>query len=377
MLVSFLVHLSVGLVITYTGLVEYFGPDALAYDEKAAQVLANWRGDGIEADLAKGKEGFFYLLAGLYSIFGRHLFIGLMANAGFAAALIPVTALATRRLFGEAEARWAPFLVTITPAFLIWPSQLLREAPILLLLAAAGTAAVILTERLHLLPAAVLVASLLLLYSFRSTVALVVSAPLMVGVALGFRSRQSATEEKSSPVALIGVVTLASLLVVVGVRVAGEFELSDLQRFRSMTRLEAGSAIEDGDVGTVDGLLRTLPAGILRVLVGPFPWEVEPRQVLGLLDAIAMWGLIACLWIGTRRGWHQAGARLLPLLLPAGALLVVLAVTVGNYGLLLRERTQMLVLLTPLFALGIETVARPAVAAGPESSSLTPTIKQG
>ena len=358
-LISFVLHLLVGVFITHTNLLSYFGPDAMSYHEGAIGLTREWHGSVMNVSLSSGKEGFYYLLAGLYWAFGAYPISGLVVNAGCAAALIPVSSLTTFRLFGEKSARWVAALLTLTPSFLIWPSQLLREAPILLLIAVAAASAVALTTNPRFKHIGGLIAALLVLFTFRSSVAMLMTAGLLVGIAFGLRRLWIGL---SLQVAVLGIMVILIAGVGLGYsgfKLASRVDLGDVEAFRSATAEGAGSAFAAGDVSSPAGAAATLPIGIGRVLLGPFPWEIGLRQVPALVDGLVMWALFVPLLIGIRRGWTLCGRRLLPLLIPGALLSALLAVVIGNYGLLLRERTQVLILLVPLIAHGLERAVGP------------------
>jgi hypothetical protein len=61
-------------------------------------------------------------------------------------------------------------------------------------------------------------------------------------------------------------------------------------------------------------------------------------------------------------------------MMPALTTSILLALAVGNFGLLLRERTQVFVLLLPLFCLGLAMrtgAAAEGVESGPDESRVT------
>ena len=355
-LVSFGIHLLVGSLITHTDLVRYFGPDALDYHAEAFSLTKEWRGSGTEVDISTGKEGFYYLLAGAYWLLGPHPIAGLVINAACAAALIPVTFVMTTRLFGAAAARWVPALLTITPAFLVWPSQLLRESPILLLIALAGASAVSLTARLRALPIATLVTALILLFSFRSSVAALMAGGLLVGIGLGLRRLWIGLSLQAVVLAVLAILVVGFGLGYTGFQLASQTDLQDVQVFRAATARDTGSSFGAAEFSSIGAAAATMPIGLARVVLGPLPWEIGLRQAPALLDGIVMWALFVPLVIGIREGWRRRGRTLLPLFFPAVLLAALLAVVIGNYGLLLRERTQAMVLLVPFFALGLERV---------------------
>ena len=79
-LVAFGAHLLFGLAVSSGAWsVQFFGGDAITYHGGATQILSHWTSAGVMPNLPSGREGFYYLLAGLYWILGPH------ADSGFGA----------------------------------------------------------------------------------------------------------------------------------------------------------------------------------------------------------------------------------------------------------------------------------------------------
>ena len=67
---TFVFHVAAGLVVwNVASLTKYLGPDALSYQANATAILQHWTsGTLLPSSLAAGKNGFSYMLAGLYRI---------------------------------------------------------------------------------------------------------------------------------------------------------------------------------------------------------------------------------------------------------------------------------------------------------------------
>ena len=99
---------------------------------------------------------------------------------------------------------------------------------------------------------------------------------------------------------------------------------------------------------------RNLPA----TFIGPFPWQLHSdMQLLALPDVLVLWVLLPSLWRGLRRAGRLVGRAMLLLLIPAFATQLMLTVVVGDFGTMLRERPQVLILLVPFVALGLKREA--------------------
>lgn len=98
--------------------------------------------------------------------------------------------------------------------------------------------------------------------------------------------------------------------------------------------------------GGILGTLRDLPGASF----GPFPWEALQQPLSLALDGMTFL-LLALLTIpALRQRSSRRGA--LALLLPAVAILFVVAATFGNYGFVVRQRSQAAPFLVPIAAAG-------------------------
>jgi hypothetical protein len=354
---SFVAHLTVGLLILQSdAAIEAFGGDAVTYDLGARTIVDHWHGRVVSdlTFLPPGKEGFFYGLAALYWLLGPYPIAGIAVNAVLAAAVVPLVHDTTRRLFGLDAARRAVVLYTLLPGFLIWTSQLLREAAVVFLLATAANAAVRLTARATPAGLAGLVGALAVLFTMRANVALLASAGFAAGVALGRRRVAAGAVTAGVTVLLVVLLVPVAGFGERGFEVTADADLEQLDRARSdlATMAESGIA-PDVDVRTPGAAMRFLPMGVAAFSFGPFPWTASNlRQLAGVLEALTLWAITPLLV----RGWHRArdviGRRRLVLGIPAALLVVALSLLVGNYGTVVRERLQVTVLLLPFVAHG-------------------------
>ncbi|MEY2448332.1 MAG: hypothetical protein QOH79_1808 [Acidimicrobiaceae bacterium] len=353
----FAVRVLVSLIIAALPAVrDTFGPDAVTYHHGAINILHHWDAGApiTGAPIAAGKEGFFYLLAGLYYVFGTYQVSGLIVNAALSAALLPVIHDTTRRLFGPAAAKAAVVMVAVLPCFLVWTSQLLREAPVIFLLAAAANAATRLTQRTT--PGAYLLlgGSLTLLFTLRANVALVAAAGFVLGIAFG---RSHLLPGVATGAATLGFVVV--IVVAAGVGYAG-FQAAtgaDLEQV-SAARKDLSTGVSSGyaptqDVSTTQKAITFLPIALPSFALGPFPWQARnATQIGGVLEAMSLWFLLPSLVRGLRWAKLVALRRWQALALPALLLATSLSLLIGNFGAVVRERLQATVLLVPIAAYG-------------------------
>jgi hypothetical protein len=361
---SFVLHLVIGgLLLTSRRTVDFLAKDALFYADHA-KLLFEHGASGIPRTLALSSEkaGFSYMLAGLFWLFGPYPIVGVVANALFAAAMVPIMSDLTRRLFGAQASRRVPILAVGLPGFILWPSMLLRESGILVLLSAVANCSVRMTQRYHLVAAGLLALAFQLLLTFRGYVALAVLGGTLLGVALARRRR------------LVGLAAGLSLTAVLVILVVGtgvglgayrnttkwDLNLAQLQVARTDMAETADSRFDPhARVSTLGEALVYLPRGLPQFLFGPFPWQIRARRQIPLLgDSVAWLAMAPFAVLGLQRGLRLQGRRLLPLLGPALAVTGILSLLSGNFGFVVRERPQVAVFLVPIVALGIDAALR-------------------
>lgn len=354
---AFFAHVLIGILIGQSAnFAHSLGSDATTYDSGARMIVDHWRqASSPLPPMSAGKEGFYYTLGALYWAFGPFQLAGLALNAFFAAALVPLLFDLTRRLFGDDAGWWAVVVVTLQPGLLVWPSQLLREAGVLFFLVVALSCANRLATRASFSGALLLAIDVGLFLTFRADVALIVAVGLAVGLTLGRRQVVGGFLIATTVLAMGVVLVVAVGLGRAGYRSSTTQTLSQVSAARTDLATTAASGFDrTANVSTPGRALKYLPKGLPSFLWGPFPWQVRnvPQLFVGL-DALTVMALTPSIWRGWRRARLSIGRRRLLLVLPAGALAVALALLIGNYGTVVRERLQILVLLVPLAAAGI------------------------
>jgi 4-amino-4-deoxy-L-arabinose transferase-like glycosyltransferase len=376
-LAAFAAHLFFSLAVSSTSAsLRFFGGDATTYHQTASQLVTHWNGLGAMPKLPSGKEGFYYLLGGLYWLFGAHQTAGLAMNAAFSAALIPVVTDSTRRLYGAASARYVAPLLLLLPGLFVWTSQLLKEAPILFFIALAVNCVVRLTDRLTIGRMVLFAVAVALLLSFRGHVGFFVAAGLFGGVILGRRQLVSGAAAGVVVLLMLGVVVLAGGVGESGYQTVTTASFTQANNTRQGLAAGAGSSFGEGvDISTSSHALSYLPVGLVNFFLGPFPWEVAgARQVVALPDTLVWWWLLPSLWAGYGASRRLMGRRTLLLILPALITSVILALVISNFGTVVREREQIVVVLAPLIALGLATKAADREARSAAAAALMPGV---
>lgn len=356
-LISFASHLLFGLAATNISrdVRYYLGTDGISYDLVARAIVRHWEAGLPFPFVPSGKEGFYYLLAGLYWLFGTHTAAGLAVNATLAAGLVPLVSDLTHRLFGSAAARYAAPLVVVFPGLFLWTSQLMREAGMLFLLAVALNCSVRLVERASPAPLMVLTAALVLAFTFRAWVALILAAGLLVGIALGHSQIATGLATGLGASVVVASVMLASGLGYSGYKEATGVDLKQANVVRKDAAVSAQTGFEaEVDISSTPSALRYLPFGIVSFVFGPFPWQIRgTRQLPFIPDMVVWWALLPSLWRGVRAAGRLVGRRTLLMVLPAIGTTLFMSLALGNFGVIARERLQVVVLVVPLIALGL------------------------
>lgn len=369
-MVAFAAHLAVALIVTYTpALTGYLGGDASTYHYLAVQLLHHWTGGVAAPKLPAGKEGFYYVLAGLYWALGAHMTAGLAINATAAAALVPIVTDTTRRAFGDASARYVAPLVVLLPGVFLWTSQLLKEAGVLLFIAVAANCAGRIVDRVSFGALMGLAGAVALLFTFRGWVALMVLGGLLLAVTLGRRQLTSGLGTGLTVAALVSVLVLGFGFGASGYKAAVGTNLEQANAVRQDLATSSSGYAADADISTPTRALSFLPSGLLALGFGPFPWQIGGlRQLPALVDVSAWWLLLPSLWRGMTAARRRLGRGWLVFVLPAATTSVLLALAIGNFGTVVRERMQIVVLMVPLIALGLAQRAA-SRQAGPDGTS--------
>lgn len=331
-----------------------WAPDAMLYDRVGDDLAgAMFRGEVGRLQITSGKEGFPYVLAVIYGLFGHHPSIGLLMNVLFCALLVPILAATARRLGGDVSA--CAWLAGCYPPLLLWGSVLLREASAWVLIACVVFALAGITSRHRHAASAwdwpILVLSLGLFTAVRGTAAVLLAAGAVLTVLWSARQKFWAVV-----VGVLGVILAGPLLSSTYGRVAGRYDLQRINTIRGSLSREARSSFSVGDVSSVTGMVQAIPVSTLRGFLGPFPWEWVRVGPFAMVEGLFWFVLLALAVHGWRRsGWDRS---FIALAAPAASIIVVLAFASGNYGTLLRLREQGAVCLIPLAAMGLMHLRR-------------------
>ncbi|HVF56467.1 MAG TPA: glycosyltransferase family 39 protein [Pyrinomonadaceae bacterium] len=360
---ALLIRMAVGTAIYYLNLQEFFGGDALTYDQLGYLLMKVWTGElspvtfktQIGPFLARN-WGMIYVVAGIYSALGRNMLAVQFFNAVLGAATAPIIYLCARHIFQNSRvARIATFSVAFYPSLVLWSSQGLKDGPIVFLLALVMLATLKLGERFDAKFLVILVGAFFSIMTLRFYIFYMTAAAVAGAFIVGMRPLTSTSLFRQ----ILLIISLGLALTYLGVlRTAGtQLEYyGDLERLQisrnDLTRAQSGFG-SDVDVSTTEGALKVIPVGMTYLLFAPFPWQLGSlRQSITLPEMIVWWASFPLLVIGV---WFTLKYRLrqsLPILIFTAMLTLAYSIFQGNVGTAYRQRSQLLVFYFIFVAVG-------------------------
>ncbi|MDQ1611726.1 MAG: hypothetical protein QOG00_1657 [Pyrinomonadaceae bacterium] len=352
-----LVRMAVGSVIFSFELQSFFGGDALTYDILGWDVLLYLRG---QADLVVTDDtvvwGMPYLVAAIYAIVGRNVLAVQFFNAICGAAAAVVVYICAQHIFQNVRvARVAALLVAFYPSLILWSSQALKDAPIVLLLAVAIMATLKLGEQLSIKYGVLLAGALLGLLSLRFYIFYMVAAAITGAFVIGMKRVTTQTFGRQFVVmAALGLtLTYVGVLRTASAQLGAYGNLETMQRSRQDLATAQSAFGQDVDVSTTSGALSVIPLGMIYLLFAPFPWQMANlRQSITLPEMMLWWGSFPLLVLG---GWFTLKYRLrqaLPIILFTTMLTLAYSIFQGNVGTAYRQRSQLLIFYFIFVAVG-------------------------
>jgi 4-amino-4-deoxy-L-arabinose transferase-like glycosyltransferase len=355
-----------GLVVHAFDLRIFFGGDANTYDFRGSVLLAQWFGGSRFIDpetqfylrtLGPG-WGMYYVVAAIYSVFGRNILAAQSFCAVIGAATAPMVYFCSLKVFQNSRvARTAALLVAFFPSFIIWSGQLLKDGLIIFLLVLAITMVLQLQEKFNFTAVLFLLLSLAGILTLRFYIFYMVAVAIGGSFVIGLTSSAQAMIRNTIVIVLVaigftyfGVIRNAtSQLEIYG-------NVDQLKRSRQdlVTSAESGFG-EDVDVTTTAGAISTVPMGLAYLMFAPFPWEMANiRQSITLPEVLVWWAMIPVmiwgLWWAIRHRLRPA----FPMLIFSLLLSLAYSIFQGNVGTAYRQRTQIQVFLFIFIAVGIQ-----------------------
>jgi hypothetical protein len=336
--------------------------DDRSYDRIAWQLAQSWRGIGPGVDPREHylQTAYTYTEAALYFVIGHHPLAMKLLNCLFGAVVAGFVYLMARRLFGERAGMLAGVAAAFFPSTFLWSLTNLKETMFLF-----GVALLLwlLTELLFTgrwLLIVPLLAAFALVGGVRLYVQVMLAGVIPVAVALQERARlpQKWAQAVVLAVGCAVLVWASGGLVLLGM---------SPQRFnlqRECAAIGANSAFvptvtaeqlpdlqrgcvppgtETADAQPMAGrplgeMIAWLPTGLTYVLAAPFPWTADRMIEQVTIPEMLLWyAAVVLAFVGLARHWRiwQQYAHLLGYI---GGIVLLLALTQGNLGTLVRHR---------------------------------------
>ena len=344
---------------------DFFGGDAITYDQVGFAQLLAWGGDKYQASQVSsfvgitGASGWgmVYLVAVIYGLIGRNMLAVQLVNSVLGAVTAVIIFLCAQHVFNNARvAKLAAMAVAFYPSLVLWSSQGLKDGPIVFFLALSILATLKLSERMSLKYVGVLLCSLVAVLSLRFYLFYMLSVAIGGSIAIGMKSLTPTTFFRQ----LVVIVVLGLGLTYFGITRYANIQFETFGSLESVqrSRLDAARSAESGfgkdvDVSTTAGALSVIPVGLLYLLFAPFPWQlVSLRQSLTLPEMIIWWVSFPMLVLGL---WFSIKYRLRmisPILIFTVMLSLAYSVFQGNVGNAYRQRAQLLVFYFIFVAVG-------------------------
>jgi len=364
-LAGLLLRVLIGTVIFVFNWQDFFGGDAWTYDFFGAAQLSAWGGDKYSANqvigfVGKGEGsgwGMVYFVAGIYGFAGRNMLAVQLVNAVIGAVTAPVIFLCALEVYENTRvARLAAFAVAFYPSLVLWSSQGLKDAPIVLLLALSILATLKLGKKISAKWLAILVGSLFCLLSMRFYVFYMMVVAVAGAFLIGMRTMNAQSFLRQFVVIIVMGLALTYMGVTryANVQLDAYANMDALQRSRQDAAKSAKSGFSrDVDVSTTGGALTTIPTGLLYLLFAPFPWQLASlRQSITLPEMVIWWAsfplLVLGLWFSIKYRLRQIS----PILVFSVMLSLAYSVFQGNVGTAYRQRAQLLVFYFIFVAVG-------------------------
>lgn len=256
---------------------------------------------------------------------------------------------AFRRAVPDGDTRRYGYLVLFLPSMLFWPSSIGKEALMVLCIGIASYgASQILGESVRLTGVLTFLTGVTGLLFVRPHMAVIAIVSLLVASAVGTLSGFKRGRSKMLAVRVIALVALigAASIAVTQVSLLFSDGASDEVGVESvLTKAQGQTSTGNSQFDPIAvATPLDLPAAIVTVLFRPFPWEV--RNVAGVISALEGLLLLGLVVTGRRRllSWLRTVPKR-PYLVYAVVFALVFVVAfsyIGNFGILARQRVQMM-----------------------------------
>lgn len=362
-LLALCLRMSLGIVIDFFGLLNFFGGDSFNYDEAAYKLVQYWfepadslaDSSKVETIVNPPNWGIIYLTAFIYSVCGRSLFIAQSFCCVVGAAVSPMIYFCANQLYDNKRvARASALFIACFPTFIVWSAQLLKDGPILFLIVLTISMVMVLQKRFSLPATICLIFSLSAILCIRFYIFYMIAASVFLGVIIGTNFTFNSLVKR---VIAITILSLGLIYIGVSQTAVTNLETFDMERLQSGRQYSARNFNsgfgQDFDVSTLEGAVSAFPIGLAYLIFAPFPWEVNNfRQLVTLPEMLIWWCLLPLLVKGI---WFTLKTRLrrsIPVIVFILTLTVSYALLQSNVGTAYRHRTQIQVFLYMFIAVG-------------------------
>ena len=316
---------------------------ALAYVSSADRIAASGLSStdyASPAVMVDGKSGYVLFLATVTFLLGGGPYVAIAMNAVAIMWLLIICA-RTADSLGSCHPHRASFAVALFPGLLLWGSPPLREAAVVLCIGIIVDASVQLSARARLGGAWMrLVGASLALLVLRGSLGVVVPVAALLSIFIA--------EKEKSRVAVVplGLTAIAAVWAIAPSIVSSTLSRTDptivAVSLEELSRSSSGFTQSSGPIGRI--------AAVARVLLGPFPWELGSAGISSLEAPVWIAATILAISRVRSHGRQVAVPALIGL-----SIALAIAISVGNYGTLLRMRLMIIPCLAVLLSLGSRT----------------------
>src|SRR5215213_9114891 len=362
-LVAVMARIIIGTIIFAGHMEDFFGGDANTYDIFGQSLMLTWHGNDYHAakyasfvQSGASAWGMLYVVASVYEVIGPNKLAIQFLNASVGAATAVVVFYTAQTLFSNQRvSKLAALLVAFFPSLILWSSQALKDALIILALSLSILATLRLMEKITAGYVLILITSLLALLSLRFYIFYMMTAAIAGSFIMGMKSLNAqGFVQRFLAVAAIGLAfTWFGVLQSAGNQFERYANLKAIQTSREDQAAAGSGFAKDVDVGTTEGALTVIPTGILYLMFAPFPWQFSTlRQSITLPEMIVWWFAFPLLVLGL---WYSIKHRLRqvsPIIIFTTMLTIAYSLFQGNVGTAYRQRSQLLVFYFIFVAVG-------------------------
>ena len=328
----------------------FFGDD-FNYDQLAWQQAQFWRGVGPPVD-SHSLHAYTYTEAAIYFVLGHHPLVMKLINCLLGALVVGLVFLLTRRYFGHQAAAFAGIAAAFFPSTFLWSLTNMRDTMfvfavalllwLLSVLLATGSWSLILP----------LLAAFALIGGIRFYIQAMLG--LLIPGAILLQSRARWVQRWA-----LAVVVGAGCAVLLWFSGGSQFfsvSPADVNQVRQCMAGEARSAYVPRDTAVAAGcwvsdsqeaslaersirdLIGWVPTGFAYALAAPFPWAVNrPIEFVTIPEMLIWYTAVVLAVIALACHWRQ-WRKFAHLLAFIGGIVLLLALTQGNEGTLVRHR---------------------------------------